>query len=290
MVLLAGLAWSSGGPLMRAIEAATPWQILFYRSGGMLAIVLAYLIWEERARTWSAFRALGWWGLLAGCFIASAFTLFIVAMKLTSVANTLFMLSASPLYAAVMGGWVLGEKVRSATWVAIVIAALGLGLMVYDGLKGGGLIGNLVALGAALSFSSFTLTIRRIELKRGAVDFRPALAIGAAIGTALAGLLALLESGTLTLGWADTGYALAFGVFQVGLGLILYVKGAKYLTAAEATLLALSEVVLGTLWTWLIFGERSSGWGLIGGMILLGAVILQSASGMKRRRPPPGLV
>lgn len=290
LVLLAGLAWSSGGPLMRAIQDATPWQILFYRSAGSLAIVLGYLFWDERGNTWSLIRGLGRWGLLASCFIAGAFSLFIVAMRLTSVANTLFLLSASPLFAAGFGGLVLHEKVRRITWLAIAIATVGLAMMVFDGLSKGGFLGNLAGLCGALCFSSYTLILRHVESSKGKVDLRGTVALGSLIGMAVSGTVALVESGNLALGLSDTLYAIAFGVFQLGLGLIFYLLGAKYLTAAEATLLALSEVVLGSLWTWLLFGERSSGWGLIGGLVLLGAVILQSASGMKRWRPPVGMV
>lgn len=290
LVLLAATVWSSGGPLMRAIEQATPWQILFWRSGAMLLVILLYGLAVQRLDLRRALAGFGWLGWLCGLFVAGAFSLSIVALEHTTVANTLFMVAVSPLVAAVLGGLMLRESVRRATWLALGLAAIGLAVMLWDGFASGSPLGNLAAFGSAASFALFNVTYRRAELVGRKPEMSVVLSAGALIGVLVSGTTALVEGTGLALSAPDLLYSLAFGVFQVGLGFILFTSGARHLTAAEATLLALLEVVLSPTWTWLIFGEEPSRLGLVGGLILLGAMILQAASGMRRRRAPPGLV
>jgi drug/metabolite transporter (DMT)-like permease len=290
LVLLAATVWSAGGPLMRAIEHATSWQILFWRSAAMLLVIALHAQLVLKVDLRSAARGFGGLGWLCGAFVAAAFSLSIVALEHTTVANTLFMLSVSPLVAAVLGGILLHEAVRRATWFALGLAAVGLAVMLWEGFEGGGLMGNIAAIGSASSFALFNVIYRRADLIGRKPDMSLVLCAGALIGAAVSGAIALGQGVGLTLTTPDLLYSLAFGALQVGLGFILFTTGARYLTAAEATLLALLEVVLSPTWTWLIFGEEPSGLGLIGGLILLAAMILQAASGVRRRRQPVGIV
>lgn len=290
LVLLAATVWSSGGPLMRAIEQATPWQILFWRSAAMFAVIALYALAMQRIALRPALAGFGWLGALAALFVAGAFSLSIVALEHTTVANVLFMVAVSPLVAAVLGGLLLRESVRRATWFALALAAAGLAVMLWEGFDAGSPLGNLAAMGSAASFALFNVTYRRAELIGAKPDMSLVLCAGALIGVTVAGSTALLEGSGLLLSTPDLLYSLAFGVFQVGLGFILFTAGARHLTAAEATLLALLEVVLSPTWTWLLFQEKPSELGLIGGLVLLGAMVLQAASGMRRRRQPAGIV
>lgn len=290
LVLLAAVVWSSGGPLMRAIEQASPWQILFWRSAAMFAVIALYGLWVRRGRLREAFVFFGWLGWLCAVFVAASFSLFIIALENTTVANALFMVAISPLAAAVLGGLLLGESVRRATWCALAVAVGGLAVMLWEGFTGGGLAGNIAAFCSAACFAFFNVGFRRAELIGRKLDINVVLSVAALLGVAFSAVMILAGGEGFGLTPSDLFYSLSFGVFQVGLGFILFMGGARYLTAAEATLLALLEVVLSPTWTWLIFGEEPSSLGLLGGLILLGAMILQAASGMRRRRPPPGLV
>jgi len=290
LVLLAAVVWSSGGPLMRAMESATSWQILFWRSAAMLLVIALHARFVLRVDLRAAARGFGGLGWLSAAFVATAFSLSIVALENTTVANTLFMVAVSPLVAAVLGGILLHEKVRRATWFALAIAAVGLAVMLWEGFEGGGLIGNVAAIASAASFALFNVTYRRAELIGRKPDMSLVLCAGALLGVLVSGAIATGQGIGLAVSTPDLLYSLAFGVFQVGLGFIFYTAGARYLTAAEATLLALLEVVLAPTWTWLIFGEEPSRLGLVGGTILLGAMILQAASGMRRRRQPAGIL
>ena len=290
LVLAATLAWSCGGPLMRAIENATAWQILFWRSGAMFAVIALHGLLVLRVDLRAAWRGFGGLGWLSAALVAASFTLSIVAFEHTTIANTLFMVAVSPLVAAVLGGIILKESVRRATWFALAIATCGLAVMLWEGFGAGSPIGNLAAMASAASFALFNVTYRRAEQIGRKLDMSLVLCAGALIGVVVSGTIVLAKGWDLVLSPPDMAYSLAFGIFQVGLGFILFTAGARYLTAAEATLLQLGEVLLSPTWTWLIFREEPSELGMIGGAILLSAMILQAASGMRRRRQPPGLV
>ena len=284
LLLASGLVASCGGPLFRAIEQATPWQILFYRALGMLLVVGLYAWGRAGWRFGRAFGGIGWRGLLAACCLTAAFVCYILALSLTTVANTLFMVAAGPLVGALLGRLFLGERVLTVTWVAMLIAAGGIALMVWDGLGGGQFWGNLAGFGAGGWFACFAVILRGAALNGHRIDPNAALCAGALIGMAFSAAISAGSGTGLLLAPADTAYALALGVVQLGLALIFFTIGARYLRAAEAILLALLEVVLGPFWTWLIFAERPSDLGLVGGLILLGAMVLQGAWGLRPRR------
>src|ERR687892_269824 len=151
LVALAGVFWSLGGILVRWVEAASAWQIIFYRSLALVVVVLATVAIRHRGRLRTAFTDAGWHGVAAGACLAAGFVGFILALHHATVANTLFVLGASPLFAALLGRWLLGETVRRATWLAIALAVCGITIMVGGGLVLGRLAGKLFALGASLS-------------------------------------------------------------------------------------------------------------------------------------------
>ena len=284
-VLAAGIVWSSGGLLVRATQNDT-WSILIWRSlaaGAAIALVLAV---QRRGRVWPAFRELGWLAPLGGLFVAVSMSSFVFALQRTTVFNTLMMLSMAPLMAAALGWLVLREPVRRTTWIAIAFAILGVAVMVWDGLRTDGLTGNLMALLAALGFAGFTVLSRASPRQ----VTTPCVVVGGLLGSAAAALLALSEGAALWIGWTDLWLCLAMGFAQIGFGFVLYTWGAQRLPAAEAALLAMTEVVFGPIWVWLVYAELPSEHAMVGGLILLGAVAYQAVSGLRRQRPPVGLV
>lgn len=287
LLLCSGLIASCGGPIFRAIGEASAWQILFYRALGMLLVVGLFVLARNGGQLRGAFGRLGLRGLAGAAFLAGAFICYVLAMTLTTVANTLFLLAAGPLVGALLGRVFLGDKVKPVTWVAMLIAVAGISLMVSDSLSGGQFWGNLAAFGAGASFATFAVILRGASLRGRPIDANAALCSGALIGMAASAAMAWAEGTGLLLSPGDTAYALTLGVLQLGLALILFTLGARYLTAAEAMLLALLEVVLGPVWTWLIFAEQPSDLGLLGGLILLSGMVLQGAWGLRPKRPPP---
>ena len=286
LVLLAGVFWSLAGLFVRAMESAGDWQVVFYRSLTLVVFLALVLAFRDGRRLPLTLSVAGWTPVLAGFFLSFAFVCFVTSMTRTTVANTLFLLSAAPLLAAFLGWIFLREGVRKATWVAMAVAMLGVGVMVGDGLAQGAPLGDLLALGAALAFALFTVTLRR----KPGVDMLPT--------TVYAGLFAMLWSGPAALATGqglvvsthDLLLCIALGVVQMGCGLIAYIVGARHLGAAECALLSLSEVVLGPIWVWWVFSEVPASMTLAGGGILLAALAGNALSGLRRTRPPVGAV
>ena len=286
LVLLAGVFWSLAGLFMRSLEAAGDWQVVFYRSLTLIIFLGLVLAVRDGRRLPSIFAAAGWTSVLAGFFLSFAFVCFVTSITRTTVANTLFLLSAAPLLAAFLGWLLLRESVRKATWAAMVAAVLGVAVMVGDGLAQGNPLGDLLALGAALSFALFTVTLRR----KPGVDMLPTTVYAGLFAMLWSGPAALVTDQGLLLSTHDLLICIALGVVQMGCGLLAYIIGARHLGAAESALLSMSEVVLGPLWVWWVFSEIPTTLTLAGGGIVLAALVGNALSGLRRRRPPVGAV
>jgi drug/metabolite transporter (DMT)-like permease len=286
MVLVAGAGMSLGGLFIRSIDAADEWQILFWRSLGIVAALLIFIALRSRGRVAAVFREAGAMAAVAGLCLATGFTFFVFSIVHTTVANTLFMLSAGPFIAAVLGRVILGEAVRRATWVAMAGAVTGIALMLGGGLATGDLFGNLMGLGAATAFAGFAVALRR---GRG-TDMMPATCLAGLFGAIAAGSVILVAGGGFVVSGKDLMLCLTYGSFAIGGSLIVFTLGSRFVPAAELALLSLTEVVLGPVWVWLAFSEIPSLPTLLGGAILLLAIAGQALSGIRRRPPPIGVV
>ncbi len=279
-ILLAGVALSLGGLLIRMVETATPWQILFYRSGFLALGLVLYLAWRGRGRLTGNLAAAGWAGLLGGICIGAAMAGFVWSVTHTTVANTLFILAASPFLAAVLGRLAIRERVSRRTWAAMLVAGFGIAVMVWDGIALGHLAGLLAALGASFGFAAMTVILRW----RREVDLTASALYGALL-SALAGALLAWPEG-LVIPAADLGWCFLYGGPVLVLAFVLITHGGRFVPAAQVTLLSLSEVALGPLWVWLAVDERPSAASLVGGALVLSAVIAQVGLGY-RRGPGP---
>jgi drug/metabolite transporter (DMT)-like permease len=277
LVFLAGLVWSVQGLLIRFIENAGPWEILFWRSAGMVPVLLIWIWFSARRQTLAQIIAVGWPGLIGGMGLVAAFSGAIYSFQTTSVANAVLLFTASPFFAALLGRVLLGEAVSALTWFAIGLAILGVGVMVGGGIAGGTLIGNVAALLSALGFAVFSVALRWRHL----ANMLPAILLGGllamaagAIGTGLSGLTLLVPA-------RDVAIALGMGAGTLAGGLILYTIGSRAVPAAQATLISLVEVLLAPVWAWAFLGEITTTGTLIGGAVLLAAVILNAYGGRR---------
>jgi drug/metabolite transporter (DMT)-like permease len=282
LVLLAGTLWSFGGLIVRNIESASEWQFLFYRSTSIVAALLVVLAVRNRSRIVMSFRTVGWVGVIAGLCSAGSFIAFIFSLTHTTVANSLFLASSSPFIAAVLGWVLLGERVRPATWIAIIGAFLGVGVMVWEGAAVGSLFGNLTALAAAFGFAGFTVALRWGR----AVEMLPAVCLAGLFAAVVSGLMTITTGEGLMVTSHDFLLCLIYGGLIVGGGLAIYTIGSRYIPAAELTLLSMAEVVLGPVWVWVGIGEVPSGMTLLGGSIVLFSIAGLAISGFLRRRFP----
>ncbi len=282
LVLFAGVIWSTAGLVVRALDSATGWQIVFYRSLGLAAAMLVAIAVVNRGRVIAAFRAAGGAALLGGLCLAVCFSTYVFALLHTSVASVAFILGASPLSAAVLGWIVLGERIRPVTWAASLAVVAGIGTMVGGALSDSSITGMLFALVTQAGFAGFSVALR----SRPGIDMYPTVC--------WAGILAFLASSVAVTGGSiglelsvrDVWLCLFFGIGQLALGMIFYTLGSRVLGAAELTLLSMGEVALNPFWVWLAFDEIPPVSTLIGGCIVLAAIAVQATDGWRRRWPP----
>lgn len=280
LVVLAGIFWSTGGVLVKLVEAADARQIVLWRSVFVLLFMAGVMAARLKGDLLTGLRAAGWNGILGGVCLAGAFLGAIEAFTRTTVANVLFILAAQPFLAALFARLILGEAVRRRTWLTMLVAVGGVVVMVAPGLALGGDSGTAMALGSAVSFALFSVTLRRGRSGDGAFSVL--------WGAVLSGLiaLALVASGkgpeALLIGGRDLLACAVMGIVQIGFGMLAFTAGSKHLPAADLTLLALTEVVLGPVWAWLVVGEVPALWTLAGGTLVLAATAAQALGGARR--------
>ena len=281
LVVLGAVTASWMGLGVRTMEDATAWQILSFRSFGATVFLLAAILATNPGDLAATLRRAARATLIGGIGIATAFSGVIVALQLTTVANTMFVMAAAPFLAAVIGRMALGEHVRLATWIAIFVSLAGVALMVAENVSFGLIGGNVAALIAALGLAVFIVALR----SNRQVSMLPAAALGGLLGTVVALVMCFFVTGVgLALSLHDILLSLALGVFQLGLALLFLVFGARHVPAAEVALLNLTEVVLGPLWVWLAYDEATGIYTLIGGALVLAAVAGDIVTGERERR------
>jgi drug/metabolite transporter (DMT)-like permease len=283
LVVLAAILWSFTGLAIRNIDQAGTWAVLFWRSVGLVPVLLAFIAWRSGGHLWARMRAVGWPGVIGGLGLAFAFAGAIYALQRTTVANAVFLFAASPIFTAILGWLILGERVRRATWISIALAAIGMFIMVREGLAAGEAAGNIAAVLSALGFASFTITLRwgRTE------DTTPSIVLGGLFSMLIAVLMLPLQGETLAAPLSDIMIALVLGACLLGTGLVLYTIGARVVPAAELTLLSMVEVLLAPIWVWLVLGESASAATFLGGAILLAAIAGNALTGLKRKPLAP---
>jgi drug/metabolite transporter (DMT)-like permease len=271
-VALASIAWSTAGVLQRQLTLDTPTQV-FGRAVFAGAALLVYVAVVERGRVVQAFRSVGFAGVAVAVCIATASASFISALNHMSVARVLFILALAPVFAALLARVTLGERITRTTTVAMALALFGLALML--GAPGeGSLAGDGLALLTTLAFATMIVITRW----RRDVSMAPATSLSQAI--LLVVFLPFASPGEI--GGADVGWLAALGIGQIGLGFALFTVGARLIPAAQAGLITLLEVVLGPFWVWVALDERPSTLTLLGGAIVIVAIVIQT-----RRAPEP---
>jgi len=265
-VALAALAWSTAGVLQRELTVDTATQVAGRAFVAGLAL-LAFVAISERGRVVKAFARMGRAELAVAALTATASGTFIVALNHTTVANVLFMQALAPIAAALIAWVALGESISRRTAVAMVIALAGVAVMV-GGPGGSHGLGMVLSVVMTLAFATSLVITRH----RRDISMAPAICLSQVLVLAVAGPL----SSPGTIGPHDLGLIVALGVCQMALGLAFLTIGARLIPAAEVALITLLEVVLGPLWVWLALSERPSTATLVGGAVVMIAVVLQT--------------
>jgi drug/metabolite transporter (DMT)-like permease len=265
-VALAAVAWSTAGVLQRQLSLDLPTQVGGRAIFAALAL-LAYVAIVERGRFVLAWRSIGWAGVALAACLAIASGAFLASLFYTSVARVLFIQASSPVLAALLARVLLGEAISRRTAVALGLAIAGVAVML-GGPGAGDPVGDGLALLMSLAFA-LALVITR---HRRDVSMAPATCL-AQVFVAVAFLPFIDPS---QVGGSDVLVLCLLGGGQIGLGLVLLTIGARLIPAAQVGLITLLEVVLGPFWVWLALGERPDTPTLIGGAIVVVAIVYQT--------------
>ncbi len=261
--------------LLRHVEAADGWTVVFYRSLAFVATMAVFIVWRHGRRSAAAFRDIGRPGLGVAVFLGAAFMLFIFALLNTTVANAVFTVSLSPFFAALFAWLVLREAVRPATLGTMVLALIGVGFMFGDGLEAGTWLGTALAFVCCLCYSAGLVSMRGGRAR----DMLPAVCLAGVVSAVIAGLTAE----DLTIGGRDLGIAIALGVVQLAFQYILVTRATRDVPAAEVALVGRLALIMAPLWVWLTVGEVPGRLTLVGGVIILGAVMVHGVLALRRQ-------
>jgi drug/metabolite transporter (DMT)-like permease len=272
LMCVAPVLWSTAGVVTRHVERASGFELVFWRSLFAFAFVGLALLALRRDPT-----KIGWPGLLSGGLWSVMFTAFMIALGLTSTANTLVVMSVSPLLTTILASVVLRDPVPPGTWIAAAAAALGIAWMFASDLDAHSprdLAGMLVAAAIPLAAAINVVTLRAAAAE---LDLRPAVMLGGALSC----LVALPWAVPLQASSKDVALLAFLGAFQLALPCMLLVLASRVLLAPEIALLGLLEVLLGPLWAWLGAGEVPARATVTGGAIVLAALVVNELASFR---------
>jgi drug/metabolite transporter (DMT)-like permease len=270
-VALAAVAWSTAGLFQRELSVGVATQLAGRALFAALGL-LAYIGVTEHGRVLQAFRAIGRGGLAIVALLGASSASFLAALNYAPVANVLFFQALAPIIAAALGT-LLGEPVSRRTWLAMAVALAGVAVMV-GGPGSASWLGQGLSLLMAVSFAA-TLVITR---HRRDVSMAPATCLSQIVVFAAAAPFAQVAG----IGVKDVTLLATLGICQIGLGFVLLTIGGRLIPAGEVALITLLEIVLGPLWVWAFLSEQPAAATLVGGAIVLAAVLVQAKSDAPR--------
>lgn len=260
LLLITAVLWSLGGVLIKWVNW-NPVAIAGARS--LIGATLIWIVFRRQLRlTWTVDEIGG------AVAYAGTVVLFVIANKLTTAANAILLQYTAPIYVALFSPWLLGERADRRDWLTMAIMLGGMALFFMDELNFAGYLGNTIALISGLCFAGLTLFLRR--QKNGSA--LPSLLLGNLLAGAI-GLPFMFQS------LPDLSSAvglLLMGVVQLGLPYILYALALRHVRAVEGILIPMIEPVLNPVWVFLMMGEQPSAWAMVGGALILGAVLFRA--------------
>lgn len=287
VMVTAALLWSIAGVVARHLQAAQGFEVTFWRSAGnavSLVVLLAGL--RGAGPLWRALRQGGRTLWLSGLCWSVMFTAFMMAITLTTVANVLVTMALSPLLTALLARVALGHRLPVRTWGAIVAAGAGIAWMYAGELRAGDSrhwAGIGVALGVPVAAAVNWTLLQHDKLRAQGgpgTDYMPAVLIGAT----LSALFTLGPSLPFEATGRDIAMLTTLGLVQLAIPCLMAVAAARVLSAPEMALLGLLEVIFGVLWAWLGAGETPAAAVLVGGALVLGALVVNEWLGVRARR------
>ncbi len=278
LAFAAPLSWSIGGIIIRSVEAE-PWDIVFWRAAGHVLCFPVAMWWLWGRSVLVDLRAVGRPALAVALFMACTLIFHVLAMTRTTVANVLILQSMSPLLVAVLCWIFLDERLRASGWLILAVAFSGLALVMGGSLGSGDMTGNVFALVVAVCSAAHVTIVRRHRARNLAAVTLPAAVLATAVS--------LIYAQPFAVSLPDIGLLILLGGVQMSFGLTCFILALRYLPAAEVTLIALLEPILGPIWVWLVIGEEPAATTIVGGIIVLGALAAHVLLATRRARQEP---
>ena len=267
LIFLGACSLSFGGLIVKSFEGATLWQILFWRTVFFLIVISLYLTLTYKKQVFRSFYNLGFPGFFGGFILSLGFSGYVFAMYNTTVANANFIIQTQTIFLAIFGYFFLKEKISAITLTSIILAISGILLMVGSSLSPGQMSGNIAAFIMPISFATLILVVRKYPT----VDMVPAQFVAGVFAL----LIGFLMSEKIMISPNDIFLGFLAGFLQLGLGFIFITIGAQQTPSAMVGIIMLTEAVLGPLWAWLFINEQPPFIVIIGGSIVIFAVLLQ---------------
>ncbi|MBC7601680.1 MAG: DMT family transporter [Ramlibacter sp.] len=276
------LMWSIAGVVTRQLEHARSFEVTFWRSFFTAVSLLVLLpLWQGPG----IFRRMHWksgYFWLSGICWSVMFTAFMVALSLTTVANVLVTLALGPLFTAILARIFVDDSMPARTWGAIFVAGLGIAWMYGSQVSLGApgvVLGYLVALCVPIAGAIQWTVVKRSQGRGEKLDMVPCVLVGAVISSLVTLPLAFPFGASAT----DVSWLALLGVVQLAIPCVLSVICARVLQAPEVSLLGLLEIVFGIALAWLGANEAPDRNVLIGGALVIGALVTNEIIGWRRR-------
>ena len=273
LLLFGGFCLSWGGFIIRSFEEATVWQILLLRSVFFMFALIIFLIATYKKNTIKIIKDAGYPAVLGGLVMSLSFIAFVVSMSITTVANVVFIISTQTMFLAIFGFFYLKEKVSLTSFFSILLAMGGITIMVGDSLSTSSFFGNIIALAIPINFSILVMIIR----KNKNLDMVPAIFYS--------GVFAIIYGLILSESFVFTSHDILMGFFlgvpQLALGFICITIGSRTTPSTTIGLLMLTETLFAPVWVWLFLNEIPPVSVLIGGAVIISAIVLKSSEKQK---------
>jgi drug/metabolite transporter (DMT)-like permease len=272
------LAISPDALIVRLVKME-PLAIAFWRSLLMSVGFFGVALFLYRGETAPRFRSMGRLGLAVAGFSACSGILFVLAVTHTAVSNTLVILAASPVFAAVLSSIFLGDRISRVTWAASLLVLFGVALILHGSLSGSGLEGDLAALAASLSSAGMLVVLRH----HPGGDPVPGLVLGGITGA----IVVAPGVGRFGPSAHDLALLVLLGLVLLPIAIGLITRGPAYLPAPEVGLMMLLETILGPLWVWLVIGQQPGRDSVVAGALIVSVLAVHSMLALRTERVDP---
>lgn len=266
-LILAPIFWSTGGILIKLVDW-NPVAIAGTRSGISAIIIYFYIVIFKKNVDRSKLLSKDKYKWIGAVFYASTVILFVVANKMTTAANVIFLQYTAPVWVALFSGWILKEKVRRLDWLVIFFVMIGMVLFFVGDLEVGQMLGNVLGVFSGVAFAS-VIILMKMQEKSEAIEI-----------VFLGNLMTLLFSTPfLFLSVPDMKSIIGLillGVFQLGFAYILFSEAIKKVSAIEAILIPTIEPILNPIWVFIFIGEKPGKFAILGGIIVISSILFRS--------------